>query len=349
MVAGLVCMSYAELHCLSNFSFQRGASSALELFERAKRQGYSALAITDECTLSGIVRAWQAAKAVELPLIIGSEVRIDNGPKLVLLVEDISGYQHLCRLITLARRRAEKGSYRLLREDFDQPLPGLLALWVAEDSDTQADSQWLRRTFGERLWLAVHLHCGQNDARHLEQRLQLAASLHLPAVACGDVHMHARGRRALQDTMTAIRHHVPVAEAGTRLHPNGERHLRSLDALAALYPQPLLDETETIARRCTFDLSQLRYHYPRELVPAGHNAQSWLRAVTEEGIAKRWPQGVDAKTAQQINSELELISELGYESYFLTVHDIVQFARSRSILCQGRGSAANSAVCYALG
>ncbi|MGY2094704.1 error-prone DNA polymerase [Pseudomonas simiae] len=349
MVAGLVCMSYAELHCLSNFSFQRGASSALELFERAKRQGYSALAITDECTLSGIVRAWQAAKAVELPLIIGSEVRIDNGPKLVLLVEDLSGYQHLCRLITLARRRAEKGSYRLLREDFDQPLPGLLALWVAEDSDTQADSQWLRRTFGERLWLAVHLHCGQNDARHLEQRLQLAASLHLPAVACGDVHMHARGRRALQDTMTAIRHHVPVAEAGTRLHPNGERHLRSLDALAALYPQALLDETEIIARRCTFDLSQLRYHYPRELVPAGHNAQSWLRAVTEEGIAKRWPQGVDAKTAQQINSELELISELGYESYFLTVHDIVQFARSRSILCQGRGSAANSAVCYALG
>ena len=342
-------MSYAELHCLSNFSFQRGASTALELFERAKRQGYSALAITDECTLAGIVRAWQAAKAVELPLIIGSEMRIENGPKVVLLVENLSGYQQLCRLITLARRRAEKGSYRLLQEDFDQPLPGLLALWIAADHDTQADIQWLRHTFAERLWLAVQLHCGQDDARHLQQRLQLAASLQLPAVACGDVHMHARGRRALQDTMTAIRHHVPVAEAGTRLHPNGERHLRSLDALAALYPQALLDETETIARRCTFDLSQLRYHYPRELVPAGHDAKSWLRAVTEEGIAQRWPQGVDAKTLQQINNELELISELGYESYFLTVHDIVRFARSRSILCQGRGSAANSAVCFALG
>jgi DNA polymerase III alpha subunit len=148
-------MNYAELHCLSNFSFQRGASSALELFERAKRQGYSALAITDECTLSGIVRAWQAAKAVELPLIIGSEVRIEHGPKLVLLVQDLSGYQHLCRLITLARRRAEKGSYRLLFEDFEQQLPGLLALWVAEDSDTQASIQWLRRTFADRLWLAV--------------------------------------------------------------------------------------------------------------------------------------------------------------------------------------------------
>lgn len=256
-------MSYAELHCLSNFSFQRGASSALELFERARRQGYSALAITDECTLSGIVRAWQAAKAVDLPLIIGSEMRIENGPKLVLLVENLTGYQHLCRLITVARRRAEKGRYRLLQEDFDQPLPGLLALWVAEDSDTQASIQWVRRTFAERLWLAVHLHCGQDDTRHLEQRLHLAASLQIPAVACGDVHMHARGRRALQDTMTAIRHHVSVAEAGTRLHPNGERHLRSLESLAALYPQALLDETLAIARRCTFDLSQLRYHYPR--------------------------------------------------------------------------------------
>ena len=342
-------MSYAELHCLSNFSFQRGASSALELFERAKRQGYSALAITDECTLAGIVRAWQAAKAVELPLIIGSEMRIENGPKLVLLVQDLSGYQHLCRLITLARRRAEKGSYRLLPEDFEQPLPGLLALWVAADSDTQTSIDWLRRTFAERLWLAVHLHCGQDDGRHLEQRLQLAASLQIPAVACGDVHMHARGRRALQDTMTAIRHHVPVADAGTRLHPNGERHLRSLDALAALYPQALRDETLAIAQRCTFDLSQLRYHYPRELVPAGHDATSWLRSVTETGIAQRWPHGVDAKTLQQIHHELTLIGELGYESYFLTVHDIVRFARGRGILCQGRGSAANSAVCFALG
>ncbi|MGY2378445.1 error-prone DNA polymerase [Pseudomonas sp. SDO524_S393] len=349
MAARLVRMSYAELHCLSNFSFQRGASSALELFERAKRQGYSALAITDECTLAGIVRAWQAAKAVELPLIIGSEVRIEGGPKLVLLVENLVGYQHLCRLITVARRRAEKGSYRLVKEDFDPALSGLLALWVADDHDTQASVQWLRHTFGERVWLAVHLHCGQDDARHLEQRLQLAASLGLRAVACGDVHMHARGRRALQDTMTAIRHHVPVAEAGTRLHPNGERHLRCLTSLAALYPQALLDETQAIAQRCTFDLSQLRYQYPRELVPAGYDAKSWLRAVTEKGIAQRWPKGAEAKTLLQINSELKLISDLGYESYFLTVHDIVQYARSRSILCQGRGSAANSAVCFALG
>ncbi|WP_346266853.1 error-prone DNA polymerase [Pseudomonas sp. WS 5411] len=351
MAARLVCMmeGYAELHCLSNFSFQRGASSARELFERAKQQGYQALAITDECTLAGIVRAWQAAKEVGLGLIVGSEVRLENGPKLVLLVENLQGYQHLCRLITLARRRAAKGQYRLLREDFAEPVPGLLVLWLADEGDTPADGQWLCETFSGRLWLAVELHCAQDDAHRLAQRLQLAADLHLPAVACGDVHMHVRSRRALQDTMTAIRHHLPVAQAGQRLHPNGERHLRSLEALGALYPAHLLEESLHIARRCSFDLSQLRYQYPRELVPEGQSPKSWLRALTEEGIARRWPEGVAAKTLEQINNELELISELGYESYFLTVHDIVRFARSRSILCQGRGSAANSAVCFALG
>ncbi|WP_339502007.1 error-prone DNA polymerase [Pseudomonas silesiensis] len=350
MAAGLVRMiiDYAELHCLSNFSFQRGASSALELFQRAKKQGYQALAITDECTLSGIVRAWQAARSVELPLIIGNEIRIENGPKLVLLVENLEGYQTLCRLITRARRRTQKGQYRVLREDFSEPLPGLLVLWVPDAVDDLENGRWLQRTFAERLWLAAQLHRGQDDSRRLNQLLTLASELGIPAVASGDVHMHARGRRALQDTMTAIRHHLPVAEAGLRLHPNGERHLRSLEALGDLYPQALLDETLNIARRCTFDLGQLRYQYPRELVPEGHTATSWLRVLTEQGIAWRWPQG-QAKVLLQIDKELQLIAELGYESYFLTVHDIVRFAREQKILCQGRGSAANSAVCFALG
>lgn len=341
-------IDYAELHCLSNFSFQRGASSALELFQRAKKQGYQALAITDECTLSGIVRAWQAARSVELPLIIGNEIRIENGPKLVLLVENLEGYQTLCRLITRARRRTQKGQYRVLREDFSEPLPGLLVLWVPDAVDDVEPGRWLKQTFAERLWLAVQLHRGQDDSRRLNQLLTLASELGIPAVASGDVHMHARGRRALQDTMTAIRHHLPVAEAGLRLHPNGERHLRSLEALGDLYPQALLDETLNIARRCTFDLGQLRYQYPRELVPEGHTATSWLRVLTEQGIAWRWPQG-QAKVLLQIDKELQLIAELGYESYFLTVHDIVRFAREQKILCQGRGSAANSAVCFALG
>ncbi|WP_207258306.1 error-prone DNA polymerase [Pseudomonas sp. FW305-70] len=351
MVAGLVCMSrdYAELHCLSNFSFQRGASSALELFQRAKKQGYQALAITDECTLAGIVRAWQAAKSVELPLIIGSEIRIENGPKLVLLVESLEGYQALCRLITRARRRTQKGQYQVLREDFGEPLPGLLVLWVPDAVDAFAQGHWLQQVFGERLWLAVQLHRGQDDGQRLNDLLTLARELRIPAVASGDVHMHARGRRALQDTMTAIRHHLPVADAGLRLHPNGERHLRSLDVLQALYPPDLLAQTLVIARRCTFDLGQLRYQYPRELVPQGHSATSWLRHLTKEGIEWRWPKGPKNEVLVQIDKELQLIAELGYESYFLTVHDIVRFARQQQILCQGRGSAANSAVCFALG
>ncbi|VVN65083.1 Error-prone DNA polymerase [Pseudomonas fluorescens] len=342
-------VEYAELHCLSNFSFQRGASSARELFERAKRQGYQALAITDECTLAGIVRAWQAAREVELPLIIGSEMRIENGPKLVLLVENLEGYQALCRLITRARRRVEKGQYQVLREDFSEPLPGLLALWLPDTLEVEGEGRWLRQVFGKRLWLAVELHCGQNDARRLADLLALAAALDIAPLASGDVHMHARGRRALQDTMTAIRHHVRVAEAGQRLHPNGERHLRSLEALRAFYPPQLLEESARIARRCTFDLGQLRYQYPRELVPEGHSAASWLRELTEQGMRWRWPEGVEDKVLALIEKELKLISEMGYESYFLTVHDIVRFAREQKILCQGRGSAANSAVCYALG
>ncbi|WP_434630128.1 error-prone DNA polymerase [Pseudomonas sp. Z1-29] len=342
-------IEYAELHCLSNFSFQRGASSALELCRRAKEQGYAALAITDECTLAGIVRAWQAARELGLQLIVGSEIQVEDGPKLVLLVENLEGYQTLCRLITRARRRSEKGCYRIVREDFDEPLPGLLALWIPEGKAPEEQGRWLQQVFNRRLWLAVQLHCGQDDRQRLADLLALAGHLGLPAVATGDVHMHVRGRRALQDTMTAIRHHVTVAEAGQRLHPNGERHLRSLQALADLYPHALLDETLEIARRCTFDLGQLRYEYPRELVPEGHDPASWLRELTERGLRERWVNGVTDKVRLQIDKELKLIAELGYDSYFLTVQDIVSFARSRHILCQGRGSAANSAVCYALG
>lgn len=351
MVAGLVRMSveYAELHCLSNFSFQRGASSALELCRRAKEQGYQALAITDECTLAGIVRAWQAAKELELQLIVGSEIQVENGPKLVLLVENLEGYQALCRLITRARRRSEKGHYRIVREDFAEPLSGLLALWVPNGQDCEEHGRWLQQRFAGCLWLAVQLHCGQDDRRRLAELLRLAERLDLPAVASGDVHMHVRGRRALQDTMTAIRHHVTVAEAGQRLHPNGERHLRSRKDLADLYPRALLDETLNIARRCTFDLGQLRYQYPRELVPEGLDPASWLRELTERGMRERWKKGVPDQVRTQIDKELGLIAELGYDSYFLTVQDVVNFARSRKILCQGRGSAANSAVCYALG
>ncbi|MFQ7900986.1 error-prone DNA polymerase [Stutzerimonas degradans] len=338
---------YAELHCLSNFSFQRGASSAQELFERAARLGYRALAITDECTLAGIVRAWQAAKDSGVPLIVGSEVRIENGPRLILLVENLTGYQALCRLITLARRRCEKGRYRLLFDDFVESPDGLLAIWLPDDDDDHLPR--LRRLFPQRLWLAVELHRGADDAAQLQYLLERATSCGLPPVACGDVHMHARGRRALQDCMTAIRHHLPVAEAGAHLFPNGERHLRRHEELAELYPPALLAETLRIAARCTFDLGQLRYHYPRELVPHGHDATSWLRELAERGAHWRWPNGVPERARGLLEHELKLIAELAYESYFLTVHDIVNWAREQQILCQGRGSAANSTVCFVLG
>jgi error-prone DNA polymerase len=340
---------YAELHCLSNFSFQRGASSARELFERAKAQGYSALAITDECTLAGIVRAWQAAQAVALTLIVGSEIQLHEGPKMLLLVENLQGYQALCRLITLARRRAPKGEYRALREDFEATdLSGLLAVWLPGADEQDDPGCWLRRLFPARLWLGIGLHRGAEDGERLQRWQAQALRLALPAVAVGDVHMHARGRRALQDTLTAIRHHTRVAEAGHRLFANGERHLRSLAALAELYPADLLEQTQVIARRCHFDLGQLRYEYPRELVPEGQTASAWLRQLTLQGARERWPDGMTDKIREQIETELATITELHYESYFLTVHDIVRFAKERSILCQGRGSAANSVVCYAL-
>ncbi|HCA63219.1 MAG TPA: error-prone DNA polymerase, partial [Pseudomonas sp.] len=341
---------YAELHCLSNFSFQRGASSARELFERAKRQGYDALAITDECSLAGIVRAWQASKDTGLPLIIGSEVQIEGGPKLVLLVENLTGYQALCQLITRARRRAEKGRYQALREDLSEgSLEGLLAIWLPGHAGADTDGRWLLERFRERLWLGIELHRGPDDALQLRQSLTQASRLGIPAVACGDVHMHARGRRALQDCMTAIRHHLPVAEAGCHLFPNGERHLRSREELAQLYPAALLSETLRISQRCHFQLDQLKYHYPHELVPPGHDTTSWLRKLVEDGARWRWPDGIPEKARAQLEHELELIADLHYESYFLTVHDIVRFARERGILCQGRGSAANSSVCFVLG
>lgn len=341
---------YAELHCLSAFSFQRGASIAMELFERAAALGYKALAITDEGSLAGIVRAKQAADATGIKLIVGSEVRIDNGPKLVLLVENREGYVALCRLLTTARMRAKKGQYRLLREDIADT-DGLLALWLPDDAGDAAEGEWLKRAFPQRAWLAVELHRGPDDVARLTALTALGQQLGLPLVASGDVHMHVRSRRKLQDVITAIRHKTTLAEAGYLLFPNGERHLRTRKALAAVYPRTLLDESVRIADRCTFELTTkvLGYTYPGELVPAGHTTTTWLRELTEEGIRWRWPHGESKEVRKTIELELALIRQLEYDSFFLTVHDVVRFARSKGILCQGRGSAANSAVCYALG
>ncbi len=345
---------YAELHCLSDFSFGRGASSAAELFDRAKQQGYRALAITDDASLAGIVRALEASRATGMPLIVGSEITLDPvcgkpGLRLVLLVETFTGYSTLCQLLTQGRRRSVKGEYSLSRDDIDGDLPGLLVLWLPDAMLSRSDGEWLKQHFDGRLWLAVELHRGADDARRLRELLALSQSLGIPAVASGDVHMHVRGRRALHDTMTAIRHRTTIAQAGKRLFPNGERHLRACRVLAAIYPEHLLAETLRIAERCTFSLDELKYEYPHELVPEDHTPATWLRHLVEQGVRTRWPEGADAEARRLIEKELALIRTKHYEPYFLTVHDIVRFARAQHILCQGRGSAANSVVCFVLG
>ena len=354
----MVCLNpppaYAELHALSNFSFQRGASSAAELFGRAARLGYDALAITDECSLAGIVRALEASEASGVALITGTEVQLDDGPKLVLLASSQKAYSSICQLITTGRRRSAKGEYALVRADVESLHEDVLVLWPAHLSavaDTDADAAWIVHHFGPRAWIAVELHRGGGDAAMLAALQALGQRHGLPLVASGDVHMHARGRRALQDALAAIRLGCTIAEAGHALFPNGERHLRPREELATLYPPELIDETRRIAARCRFNLRDIKYVYPHELVPAGMRAIDHLRQLTLTGARRHWPRGTPDPVSHQLEHEFALIEKLEYEHFFLTVHDIVAWARGCKppILCQGRGSSANSAVCYCLG
>ena len=344
---------YAELHALSHYSFLRGASSPEELVAQAKRLGYRALALTDECSLAGVVRAHLAARAHALALIVGTELVCACGLKLVVLATSRRGYGQLSRLISRARRASPKGRYALDREDLPDALADCVILWLPPADAAAAHGRdpgaWLRERFDGRLWLGIELHTNGTDARRLAGLEALGAALGVPCVAAGDVHMHRRGRRALQDVLTAIRLNTPLARAGFALYPNGERHLRALRSLRERYPARLLAATLEIAERCRFDLAELRYEYPEELVPAGATPTSHLRALVERGAGRRWPDGVPAPVRAMLEHEISLIAELRYEPFFLTVHDVVEFARSRGILCQGRGSAANSAVCYCLG
>ena len=344
---------YAELHALTNFSFLRGASQPEELVLQAAHLGYRALAITDECSFAGVVRAHIAAKQHGLPLIIGAEFTCVDGLKLVVLATDRASYGALSRLISRARRSTVKGRYALKRDDLENSLEGCLIIWLPRSSGTslpqhEQDGRWLRERFPGQVWIGVELLTGGCDTRRLEFLEMLGKALDLPCVAAGDVHMHRRSRRALQDVLTAIRLKTPLNAAGYALFPNGERCMRPLPRLRQLYPAPLMEQTLIIAERCTFALDELRYEYPEEIVPAGETPTSHLRALTEKGCAKRWPAGVPPAVRQSIEHELRLVAELKFEPFFLTVHDVVQYARSQKILCQGRGSAANSVVCYCL-
>jgi error-prone DNA polymerase len=344
--------SYGELHCLSNYSFLKAASHPQELVERAFTLGYSALALTDECSVAGVVRAHVAAKKLGFKLLIGSELTLDDGLRLVLLATDRDGYGNLCELITQARRAAKKGSYLVRRTDLDGGIAGCLALLIPDTRQlvsVEADAIWLKRQFAGRCWIALELHRSVNDARTLAMLRQTSAHCGVPLVAAGGVLMHQRSRKPLHDVLSAIRFGQPVASLGRQLLPNGERHLRTLARLCAVYPPECLTETLEVARRCTFSLDEIRYQYPDEVVPAGATPASHLRQLTEQGLLYRYPNGTPEQVRRTVEYELALIGELRYEPYFLTVHDVVAFARSRNILCQGRGSAANSAVCYCLG
>ena len=348
---GNVVPPYAELHALSNFTWLRGASHPEELVEKAAQLGYEALAITDECSVSGIVRAHVAAKEHGLKkLIVGAEFEFDDGLKLVVLAQNRDGYTRLCRLITDGRRAAVKGSYCLTPADCCDGLPGCLVLWIPDKRLVLlSEHRWIVTAFLGRLWIAVELLADGLERQRLARLGDLGRALGVPLVASGDVHMHCRGRRALQDLLTAVRLGTTVEHAGFALYPNGERHLRHRETLSRLYPAELREQTLEIARSIDFSLDELNYRYPDEIVPPGETPAAYLRRLTIEGMQRRWPEGASGKVKSLIEPELELIRSLDYERYFLTVYDIVAYARSQGILCQGRGSAANSAVCFCLG
>jgi error-prone DNA polymerase len=342
-------MSYAELLCASNFSFQRGASHPYELVERAKELGYAALAITDECSLAGIVRAHDAAKDAGLKLIIGSQFRFSAEERVVLLAPNHEAYTELCEFITQARRASKKGSYAISREVFASGLKHCIGLCMLAASIDEGVVRWFARLALAQRYLAFTHGLAQDSERRLGILVELGAVSGLPLVAVGDVHYHLRERRPLHDVLTAIRLGRTVDQIGRAAFPNGERHLRPLATLRKLYPGELLAATLDIAGECSFSLDTLHYEYPEELVPEGVSPLQHLRKLTLEGAERRWPAGMPSEVQAQIDKELALIAVLHYEHYFLTVEDMVRFARSKNILCQGRGSAANSAVCYCLG
>ncbi len=344
---------YAELHCLSNFSFQRGASHPQELVRRAHELGYAALAITDECSVAGVVRAHAEARECGLRLLLGAEFALD-GFRLVALVRNATGWGNLCQFISACRMQADKGAYVCTRAGSDFSLLADCEILLAPGAGVGFEAlcervEWAQALFPGRCWLAVELLLQGDDELRLEMLERVALATGIPLVAAGDVHMHARSRKPLQDVVTAVRLGRPVAECGFALEGNAERHLRHRMRLAGVYPRELLERTLDVMERCTFSLEEIKYQYPLETVPRGMTPRQVLRRHTIEGAIRRYPRGVPREVRRQLRRELDLISDCAYEMYFLTVHDIVRFARSRDILCQGRGSAANSAVCYCLG
>jgi len=350
--------AYAELQVTSNFSFLRGASHPEELMATAAALGLKAIALTDRNGVSGVVRAHVAAKQAGVRLIVGACLDLRDAPSLLCYPTDRAAYGRLCRLLTTGKRRAPKGECFLALDDVLRGGDfaggtGQIVVAIPPRRPDTAFAQMLKDlhvVLGNRLYLAVSKLYDGDDER-AAALAGLAHDCRVAIVATNDVHAHAPERRPLQDVLACVREGCTIHEAGFRLYANAERHLKSPAEMARLFadlPQAIAN-TVVIAEACTFSLDELRYEYPVEPVPAGETPQRHLERLTREGAARRYPAVVPDKVAKQLVHELALIGELGFAPYFLTVHDIVRFAESRNILCQGRGSAANSAVCYCLG
>ncbi len=340
--------AYAELVCRSNYSFLGGASHPEELVDRAAELGLSALALTDDDGFYGVVKAHLQAKVRGLPFVVGAALTLEDGPPLVAWAQDAVGYANLCELISESRLTHPKGEAGLPWRRVAERAQGLAAVVSATDRAPRAAG--LADAFGERLHVGVCRGLHARDEERVARAVALARDWRRPLLAHNDVHTHRRERQPLQDVMTAIRLGTTVARAGTRLFPNAEHTLKGPEEMAALFADlpDAVARTVEVARGCAFALDELHYGFSREELPPGQSPTSWLAVLVEEGLHFRYPEGVPDAVRRQIEKELGLIATLGYEGYFLALWDIVRFARQRGILCQGRGSAANSAVCFAL-
>ncbi len=347
---------YVELQVSTNFSFLRGASHAEELVETAAALGLAGIGVTDRNTLAGVVRMHSAAKAKGLPLAVGCRLDLRDSPSFLCFPEDRAAYGRLCRLLTLGQRRAEKGACALYLEDLFEAAKDqvLVVLPPEEPAAGDAFEHQLKKivtSLDARPYLALHYLFRGHDRRRLATLSELSQRAGASPVAVNDVHCHVPARRPLQDVITCIREGCTIAEAGFHLMANAERHLKPAHEMLRLFRghEDATRRTVDIRERCKFSLDELRYDYPDEPVPPGKTPQSHLEDLTWAGAARRYPNGIPEKVRKTLQSELRLIATLDYAPYFLTVHDIVAYAESRNILCQGRGSAANSAVCYCLG
>ncbi|XNJ85346.1 error-prone DNA polymerase [Vibrio cyclitrophicus] len=341
---------YSELFCQSNYSFLEGASHAEELVLQADFLRYKALAVTDECSLAGIVKVHSAIKQHKLSLkqIVGSMFWLNEECQVILICPNREAYAELCRIITNARRRSSKGHYQLSEWDI-MSAKHCFIVWLPQQKNEDAHwGQWLSQHHSGRLWIGLQRHLKQTDQQYIDYCVEMSHHHQLPITACGGVLMHNANRLPLQHSLTAIKYQKPITEVGSHLLANAERCLRSINKLSHIFKVEWIEESNRISELCEFELDSLRYEYPSELIPQGETPMSYLRMLVEKGKRARFPQGVPNDIQQIIEKELGLIDELDYPFFFLTIHDIVMFAKSQGILYQGRGSAANSVVCYCL-